>query len=242
LPKFFVDKSKIVNNIINIDGENANHIVNVLRTKIYDKIIVCDNNGMDYECIVKDIDKKNVIVQVVNKCKNQNEPNIKITLYQGLPKYDKMELVIQKCVEIGIDKIVPVKTEHTVVKLENKEDKKILRWNKISESAAKQCGRGKIPIVENIINFDDAILRAKENDSILIPYEYEKNNKMKDFVKNFNGKSIAVFIGPEGGFSEREIKFAVDNGANSVTLGNRILRTETAGLVTSVILFYEMER
>ena len=124
-----------------------------------------------------------------------------------------MELVIQKCIEIGVDKIVPVKTEHTVVKLDKKEDKKLARWNKIAEAAAKQCGRGKIPKVDSIITFNEAVLQAKNLDGILIPYEKQKEGGLKEYVNQFTGKSIGIFIGPEGGFSPEEVNLAISNGA-----------------------------
>lgn len=241
MPKFFVDKSQIFGNFIEIKGIDANHIVNVLRMSENDKIIVCDGNGTDYSCFISELSKNYVKASIAESHKNENEPNIKITLFQGIPKSDKMELVIQKCVEIGVDKIVPVMTEHTVVKLNGKEDKKLQRWNKIAEAAAKQCGRGKIPIVEPIINFKQSVLEAKKLDNAVIPYECENKMNMKDFINKFNGESVGIIIGPEGGFSESEINFAKENNIPSVTLGKRILRTETAGLVTSVILLYELE-
>lgn len=241
MPKFFITKHDICDGIININGDNANHISNVLRAKINDKIVVCDGECKDYNCVITQISKNTVIAKIIETTENLNEPNIKITLYQSLPKGDKMEMVIQKCIEIGVDKIVPINTENCVVKLSNKEEKKLVRWNKIAEAAAKQCGRGKIPIVDKVMNFKDAILQAKFLDAAIIPYEREKQNNIKSFINNFSGKSIGIFIGSEGGFSQDEIKFAVDNGIHSVTLGNRILRTETAGLVTSVILLYELE-
>ena len=128
-----------------------------------------------------------------------------------------MELVIQKCIEIGVDSIVPVKTEHTVVKLDGKEEKKIARWNKIAESAAKQCGRGKIPVVENVMTFKQAVEKAKSLDMAIIPYEKEEKNTLKAVTKEFKGTSIGVFIGPEGGFSNDEITLAGENGITSVT-------------------------
>ena len=151
----------------------------------------------------------------------------------------KLTEIDKKCVTAEI--IVPVKTEHTVVKLDGKEEKKIARWNKIAESAAKQCGRGKIPVVENVMTFKQAVEKAKSLDMAIIPYEKEEKNTLKAVTKEFKGTSIGVFIGPEGGFSNDEIALAGENGITSVTLGKRILRTETAGLVTSVILLYELE-
>ena len=241
MPKFFINNENINYHTITIVGENAKHIGSVLRAKIGDLIIVCDGNGRDYECEIIEISKKEVIAKITDIFTNDNEPDIKITLYQGLPKADKMELVIQKCIEIGVDRIVPVKTEHAVVKLEGKEEKKLQRWNKIAESAAKQCGRGKIPVVDSLMTFKDAIKEAVGLDGVVIPYEKEKENSLKTFAKAFKGKSIGIFIGPEGGFSEEEINYAIKNGIKSVTLGKRILRTETAGLVASVILLYELE-
>lgn len=240
MPKFFVDKALIKDNIIEIAGDNALHIATVLRAKKGDIITICDGNGKDYICEISEVTKKQVNVDIKECLLNENEPNIKITLYQGISKGERMDLAIQKCVEIGIDRIVPVETENTIVKLEGKQDKKVLRWNKISESAAKQCGRGKIPIVENIHSFKEAILDSLNLDGVIIPYEKEKNNKISSFIKNFSGKSIGIFIGPEGGFSDNEINIAKENKIQSITLGKRILRTETAGLVTSVILLYEL--
>lgn len=241
MPRFFVDKSAIKDERIELGAENSQHIVAVLRGRVGDEITVCDGEGTDYNCTLVDVNKKQALAKIIDVVKNTNEPDLKITLFQGLPKGDKMELVIQKCVEIGIDKIVPVKTDFTVVKLDNKEDKKVARWNKISEAAAKQCGRGKIPVVENIVSFKEAMERISDFDGAIIPYEKEKDRGIKQFLSDFRGKSIAVFIGPEGGFSDNEIQLALEKNVSSVTLGKRILRTETAGLVTGVILLYEIE-
>ncbi len=242
MPRFFVDKNSIMDERIELGAENSQHIVSVLRGKIGDEITVCDGDGTDYICNLVDINKKQALAKIVQVRKNTNEPELKITLFQGLPKGDKMELVIQKCVEIGVDRIVPVKTDFTVVKLENKEEKKVARWNKISEAAAKQCGRGKIPVVENIVTFSQAVDRAAEFDRAVIPYEKEQSRSIRSFAENCSYKNVAVFIGPEGGFSDDEIKLALSKNVVSVTLGKRILRTETAGLVTAVILLYEYER
>lgn len=241
MPKFFVSKDNIVDHTITINGENANHIANVLRAKSGDEIIVGDGEGLDYTCEITEVSKKQVIAKITDITSNNAEPSTKITLFQALPKSDKMELVIQKCIEIGIDCIVPVETEHCVVKIKGKEEKKLARWNKIAEAAAKQCGRGKIPKVESILSFKDAVKYSKNLDTALIPYEREQENSLKNFCRNFKGTSIGIFIGPEGGFSAEEIEFAKNNGIQPVTLGKRILRTETAGLVASVILLYELE-
>ncbi len=241
MPKFFVDKNSIGEKNIEIIGDDAIHITTVLRSKINDEITVCDGEGTDYICRLVGINKKQVLAKIISKCQNKNEPVLKITLFQGIPKGDKMELTIQKCIEIGVDRIVPVITENTVVKIGDKAEKKITRWNKIAEAAAKQCGRGKIPVVSKIMTFKEAVENSKFLDNAIIPYEKEKNNSISNFIKNFKGKSIGIFIGPEGGFSESEINLCHQNKIISVSLGKRILRTETAGLVTSVILLYELE-
>ncbi|MDE6182456.1 MAG: RNA methyltransferase, partial [Eubacteriales bacterium] len=134
-----------------------------------------------------------------------------------------------------------VNTDRTIVKLSGKEDKKVARWNKISESAAKQSRRGKIPIIENIISFEQAIENCKENNLNIIPYEKEEENTIKNIIKDFKGEKIGIFIGPEGGFSEKEIEIATKNNILPITLGKRILRTETAGMVATTILLYELE-
>ncbi len=241
MPKFFVNGESINDHTVILSGDNARHIGNVLRGKTGDVITVCDGQGRDYECEITDISKSEVTARIVDIFSNENEPDLKITLYQALPKSDKMELVIQKCIEIGVDRIVPVNTEHTVVKLNGKENKKLARWSKIAEAAAKQCGRGKIPNVDGVMDFRAAIDDALSLDGAIIPYEKEKGNTLKSYVKSFKGKSIGIFIGPEGGFSDAEIEYALSKGVVSVTLGKRILRTETAGLVASVILLYELE-
>ena len=241
MPKFFVHNNSIGEKNIEITGSDAVHIATVLRARVDEEITVCDGYGTDYLCRLIGINKKQVLAEIIGKFKNENEPELKITLYQGIPKGDKMELVIQKCIEIGVDRIVPVITENTVVKINDKSEKKNIRWNKIAESAAKQCGRGKIPVVDKIMTFTEAVENSKESDTAIIPYEKEKDTSIRKFAKEFKGKSVGIFIGPEGGFSENEIELCRKIGISSVSLGKRILRTETAGLVTSVILLYELE-
>ena len=241
MAKFFVSNSSIKDNKVFIDGENANHIINVLRLKIEDEIEISSGDGFDYICKIEEISKDNLVAKIIDCFGNESEPNIKITLYQALPKADKMELIIQKCIELGIDEIVPVNTDRAIVKLAGKEDKKIARWNKIAESAAKQSRRGKIPKVTNVINFNEAIEKSKDNHLNIIPYEKEKNNTIKNVCKNFEDTKIGVFIGPEGGFSEKEIELAIKNNILPITLGKRILRTETAGFITTAILLYELD-
>ncbi|MBQ6554992.1 MAG: 16S rRNA (uracil(1498)-N(3))-methyltransferase [Firmicutes bacterium] len=241
MPKYFTSPESINGDEITLDEETSLHLSRVLRCKAGDMITVGDGSDNDYECEITEITKNAVRAKIIDKHLNLNEPDIKITLYQGLPKGDKTELIIQKCVEIGVDRIVPVSTTRSVVKLDKKGGKKIERWNKISLSAAKQCGRGKIPEVSPVMTFKEAVEDSRKCDGRLIPYENEQKNGLKSFCENFKGKSIAVFIGPEGGFDTSEIELAKADGITPVTLGKRILRTETAGLVTAVILLHRLE-
>ena len=241
MAKFFVSNNLIKDDKVFIDGENVNHIINSLRCKIGEEIEISTGDGFDYLCKIEEISKDLVIAKIIDCFGNESEPNVKITLYQGLPKAEKMELIIQKSIELGIDEIVPINTDRTIVKLAGKEDKKLARWNKIAESAAKQSRRGKVPKVRSIINFSQAIQQASQNNLNIIPYEKEEKNSIKNIIKDFNGKSIGIFIGPEGGFSEKEIEIAIKNNIKPITLGKRILRTETAGFITTAILLYELE-
>ena len=241
MPKYFTLPENIKGNEIQLDEETSLHLSRVLRCSVGDKITVGDGSDIDYDCEITEITKRCVTAKILDKHLNLNEPSVKITLYQGLPKGDKAELIIQKCVEIGVCEIIPVKTERSVVNWDKKADKKVERWNKIARSAAEQCGRGKIPAVGDIMTFKDAVLDSKKCSGRLIPYENEQENGLKQFCDSFKGDSIAVFIGPEGGFAPNEIEFAKQNGILPITLGKRILRTETAGLVTAVILLHRLE-
>lgn len=240
MPKFFTHKSLITDDTLTITGEEASHIVKTLRKKEGDIILVGDGEMTDYTCEIKKADKAAVLCRIVEKKENQNEPNLKITLFQALPKQDKMETVIQKCVEIGVTEFVPIDTKNSMVKIKSKEDKKIARWNKIAFSAAKQCGRGIIPKVMPLMDFKEAVLLAEKSfDKAVIPYEEERAYSIKSFASGFKGKSLGIFIGSEGGFDPSEIAFAKENGITPLTMGKRILRTETAGLTASIIMLYE---
>ncbi len=241
MPKFFVSPQQINEKTIEITGDDAKHISTVLRAKTGDKITICDKKSTDYECSICRINKNSVIAEINEIHKNKNEPNIKITVFQSIPKLDKMETVIQKCVEIGVVRIVPVISEHTVVKIGENASKKLERFRKIACAAAKQCERGIIPDIHEIIDFNNAVNMAKSLDSAIMPYEKERKLSFKSAIKEINGSEIGIFIGPEGGFSPSEVQLCAQNGIKSVSLGKRILRTETAGLVAAAILLYELE-
>jgi 16S rRNA (uracil1498-N3)-methyltransferase len=240
MPKFFVEPHQIKDNLIQVIGEDAKHIKTVLRSREGEEITLCDGLGTDYFCRIGSLEE-GVTAEILSREPCQSEPKTKITLYQGLPKADKMELIIQKCVELGVDRIVAVSTERCIVKLDKKEEKKLERWQKIAEAAAKQSGRGKIPeIAPKVLRFSEALAEAKTLSGAIIPYEKEDNRGIRSFVEGFSGNEIGVFIGPEGGFTEEEIHGAIDARVLPVTLGKRILRTETAGMTAIAILLYEL--
>ena len=247
MPKFFVNQEQILNNEIKIMGEDVNHIKNVLRKKVEDKIEVCNQEtGDTYLCEIEQLDDNEILTKIIEKL-NETETNIKIDIYQGLPKAEKMELIIQKSVELGVNSIIPISLKRCVVKLEGKDqNKKIERWQKIAESAAKQCGRNIIPKIGNIIKIKQFEELSKNYDSLIVAYENEKEYTLKQEIqkiKQSNKKElkIAVVIGPEGGLAEEEIETLKNYGANIVTLGKRILRTETVALNILSILMYELE-
>lgn len=241
MPKFFFNKNDISQGQVRLFGEDEKHIKTVLRAKEGEELMLCDGEGMDYSCRIASLER-GVLLDILSKEVCETEPKTKLTLYQGLPKADKMELIIQKCVELGIERIVAVSTERAIVKLDGKETKKLERWQKIAEAAAKQSGRGKIPeIGRQVLKFKEAVAEAKMLDAAIIPYEKEREKGLRQFVQGFSGESIGIFIGPEGGFSEDEIAYAQENGVTPITLGRRILRTETAGMTTAAILLYELD-
>ncbi len=242
--RFFVDGVNTQGDNIIITGDDVNHIKNVLRLKSGDEILVGDGNGMDYQCRIEDIAQDMVTASVVDVFKNAAELPVRITLFQGMPKSDKLELIIQKAVELGAYEIVPVLTKRTVVKIDDKKaGKKIDRYNGIAESAGKQSGRGIIPEVKPFMTFKQAIEYAKTLDMNLIPYEEAKGIEYsREVIKDIKDKkSLGIFIGPEGGFAKEEVDMAVAMGAKCITLGNRILRTETAGLAVLSIIMFELD-
>ncbi|SEQ08487.1 16S rRNA (uracil1498-N3)-methyltransferase [Lachnospiraceae bacterium RM5] len=226
-----------------IDGDDVNHIKNVLRMKAGEEVLLSNGEGSDYVCVIRDIGDI-ITTKITDKEYDGSELNGKIYLFQGLPKADKMEYIIQKAVELGVYEIIPVNTKRCIVKLDKKKaDNKIKRWNAISLSAAKQSRRSIIPKVLHPMNFKDALEYAKNFDLKLIPYENFKDlNETKNILDGLkSGESIAVFIGPEGGFEEEEVALASNNGVKKISLGNRILRTETAPLMILSVLGYKLE-
>ena len=245
MPRFFVKTNQINNDNIDIIGEDVKHIKNVLRKQIGDKIEVCNQDtGDSYKCEIENFSEDEIKTNIIEKLTNIQE-RVKVDIDQGLPKSDKMELIIQKSVELGANAIIPVNMKRCVVKLEGKdESKKIDRWQKIAESAAKQCGRSFIPEVKHLANVKDICNLINEYDAIIVAYENEKDNTLKSELKKLNSENlkIGIVIGPEGGFEESDVNILRENGARIVTLGNRILRTETVALNVLSIVMYEFEQ
>ncbi|MCX7951119.1 MAG: 16S rRNA (uracil(1498)-N(3))-methyltransferase, partial [Clostridiales bacterium] len=211
--KFFVKTDNIINDNIFIEGEDYQHATKVLRLKTGDKIQICDGEKNEYICLIQEINKKQIKCEIIEHFINNNESNLNITLFQGLPKAQKMELIIQKGVEIGIKEFQPILTERVVVKTEGRDLKnKLDRWNRISYEAAKQSNRGIVPRVNDVLDFEEAINKLNEFDVVFVPYEKEKNKGFKKTLKEINDvKSVAIIIGPEGGFSEQEIDIFIKN-------------------------------
>ena len=241
--RFYVNKDQIKENIITITGADVNHIKNVLRMKSGDKIAICDGQGKDCYCIINKV-CDNLVIATIEKVEDTGtELPVRITLFQGLPKSDKMELIIQKAVELGVYEIVPVMMARSVVKYNDvkKETKKLQRWQAISESAAKQSGRGIIPAILPIMSYKDAVSYAKSMDWSVLPYENAKGIKgIRESLEGLEGcKTGAIIIGPEGGYENSEVELAMDNNILPISLGRRILRTETASLaILSMLLLY----
>lgn len=246
MPKFFVQSNQISGNNIQILGDNVNHIHNVLRKKLQDTIQICDQEtGENYIAKIVEIQKDYINCQIEEKLNETTESNVEITLFQGVPKFDKMELIIQKNTEIGVKRIVPVMMERTIVKLNEKDkSKKVERWRKIAEIAAKQSMRDIIPEISDPIKTNEIFLFLDEYDVILVAYENEQRNTLKEELSKLKRKDnykIGIIIGPEGGISEKEVQSFKEAKFSLISLGKRILRTETAGLVMASNIIYELE-
>lgn len=248
MPKFFVTNQSIKNNEITIIGKDVNHIKNVLRKKVGEQLTICNTDcAIDYLCEIIKLEEKTIKCNVIKELVSNSESNIKVTILQGLPKADKMELIIQKAVELGVYDITPIEMKRCVTKLTEKDkEKKLQRWQKIAEVAAKQSGRNRIPQINEIKSIQNICNLCQEYDIVIVAYENEKENKLKyelEKLKLIQTKSlkIAIVIGPEGGIDKQEIDCLKEKGAKIVTLGNRILRTETVALNVLSIIMYELD-
>lgn len=241
---FFVTPAQIAEDHAVITGQDVNHIRNVLRMKAGEQIGIRDGISRNYICAIEEIGTESILAKILEEEEDSSELPARLYLFQGLPKGDKMELIIQKAVELGVYRIIPVATRRSVVKLDaKKEESKRKRWNTIAESAAKQSGRMLVPEVSGVMSLKEAFACASAFDLNLIPYELATGmTGTRQLIEQVRpGMQVGIFIGPEGGFDTEEIEQALSLRVHPITLGRRILRTETAGLTTLSILMFQLE-
>ena len=247
MQKFFVKANQIEGNIITIINQDVNHIKNVLRMRKDEKLeIGVPELEKNFLCKIDELQNDNIKCKIIKEFEENKESNIKVSIFQGLPKSDKMEWIIQKSVELGVHEIIPTQMKRSVVKLTDKDKmKKIERWQKISEVAAKQCKRDYIPNIKEVTILKDIEKMYNDYDILLVAYEEEKENSLKDELKKINKDieeiKIAIVVGPEGGLEQEEVEFLKTLGAHIVSLGKRILRTETVCLQVLSNIMYELE-
>ena len=240
MQKFFVDKENINDSKVIITGDDIKHIVKVLRKGVGDILKVSDGQGLEYEVKISHLEKEKVYADIIQKSQVEIQA-LEVTLYQALPKSDKMDSIIQKCTELGIAKIAPYVSEHTIVTVDKgKSDKKVERWRKVALEACKQSGRSIVPEIANVHTFDNVLNEMRGYDLNIFAYEKGNYSIKKLLKENAESKRISVVVGPEGGFSEEEARKIIGNGAKAVGLGPRILRTETAGMAVLCIIMYEL--
>ena len=242
---FFVTPQQISGDKIRIEGGDVNHMKNVLRMKLHEKAEISDGESRTYLCEVEAYEEDVAVLHILEEMEADTEPASKLYLFQGLPKSDKMELIVQKAVELGVYQVIPVAMKRSVVRLDDKKAaKKADRWNSIAESAAKQAGRSRIPEVTMPLSYNEALKMAEELDVTLLPYELAGGMEVtREVIRQIkSGQSVGIFIGPEGGFEPEEVDAAVSMGAKVITLGRRILRTETAGLAILSVLMFQLEQ
>lgn len=252
MDRFFVEPEHLDldDKTLYIDGEDVKHISKVLRYGQGDEIEVCDSNGHEYICRIESVDKTRIDLSIVDEVDINRESRIRVSLYQGVPKSTKMDIILQKLTEAGVDEIVLVNTKRSVVNIKgDKADKKFDRWERIIYEAAKQSKRGLIPKLRGILSFKEALEDMGKNDINICPYEVEKSlgikealqtGQVKKILENKDEVRVGIFIGPEGGFAEEENEMVKAAGIASVTMGPRIFRTETASIVATAITLYEL--
>lgn len=244
--RFFISKSNInaENQTAQItDRDDIRHAAKALRIEVGEKIELCDTEGLEHICEVQLIETEAITCAVLSSEMNKRESDVKITLYQGLPKADKLELIVQKTTELGVSRVVPVQMKRSVAKWKHDKsgDKKVQRWNKIAFEAAKQSKRGQIPQVSAPVTLKQALGELSDYDLVLMPYENESAQGFGEILnQNTDAKRVAIIIGPEGGIADEEVELLTENGASSVKMGPRIMRTETAGLTAVALVQYAL--
>ncbi len=243
MARFFVSENSIKQNCAVISGPDVKHIDRVLRLRPGDVIGISTGNGREFEARIREITNREVVCDIIAEKETSPEPPVKVTLFQGLPKGDKMELVIQKGTELGVACIAPIVCERTVVKLDTaKAGARQVRWQRVAEEAAKQSRRTVVPKVLEPLTFETALGQLGAEVMAVMPWEEEHTSGIGYVLKNYKGAKheVAIFIGPEGGFSKREAETARARGVFPVSLGPRIMRTETAGIVAVALVLYEL--
>lgn len=244
MSRFFVEPHMVGDTSIIIDSKtDIQHMTKVLRLREGSKIDISDGQMWEYQCEVVYMDKNEIEAKILDKQKFAREPEVDVTLFQGVPKSGKMDLIVQKNVELGVKTIVPVFMDRTVINDKGKFSKKLERYNTIGAEAAKQCQRGTLPVVEDAVEFKDAVEMLKDFDLVLFPYENEDDRNIKNALRELEIKpqTVAVIIGPEGGFSDTEAEILKSMDVQCVSLGKTILRTETAGIAALSMIMYELE-
>lgn len=240
MTRFFVPRDSILKDIIHIRGREAHHARDVMRLDVGDEITVFDGTGYEYAGVIDKIDKKDIVAKISKRIKKELD-TFRLALVQAIPKLNKMDLIVEKSTELGVERIIPVVTARTAVKIDTmSESGKVGRWKKLAVEAAKQCGRVTVPEINEIENLDDSLLHIKDYELAVIPCLREDTEKIKDVLRSRVVKSAILFIGPEGDFTEGEIKMAKSMGARPVSLGKEILRSETAAVTALSVLNYEL--
>ena len=240
MSRFYVKPENIKGDIINISGDEAHHIVDVMRLKKGDEVVAFDGIGTEFKGIIKDIEKKSVIVAIQEKSK---QPALKtnITLAQAIPKSERMYYIIQKCTELGVRAIIPMVTERTIVRIKKpKQDRRLLRWSKIATGAAKQCGRSDVPRIEEISSFKNVVKKSSGYSIKIMPSLIGERKEIGQLVSSPKTDNALLLIGPEGGFSPAEVKLAGENGISLVSLGPYTLRSDTAPIAAMAVLNYAL--
>ncbi|KKM09944.1 16S rRNA methyltransferase [Clostridiales bacterium PH28_bin88] len=243
MPRFFLEGDAFNGDIITITGKDVRHMRLVLRLEPGDIITVVGPGGREYQAVIVRVDRERVEARILSRGAAPDEPSLPVTLVQGLPKGDKLDFIIQKCTELGVSRVVPVSTHRSVVQLDKeKAGQRLLRWRRIAEEAAKQCGRGAIPEVAPLTRLSEALEAVPPGGLVLLPWEGETTAGIKSVMRQLPTipPAVALLIGPEGGWEAEEVAMATRRGAVPVSLGPRILRTETAGLVALTMVLYEL--
>ena len=236
MPRFFC--TQVGESTAVITGEDARHISKVLRMRVGDTLTLCDTQGRDFLCQIEALSPEETTLSVLESRPSDTEPNVFVRLYQGLPKGDKLELIVQKAVELGVSEIIPVATHRCVAKLDDRsQEKKLARYQRIAYEAAKQCGRGIVPAVKPPLTFAQAVEQTQESDLSILFYE-NSTAPLKEVLSR-PAKTISILVGPEGGFEPEEVQLALEKGWESLSLGKRILRCETAPLAALSVIMYQ---